>query len=137
METCGGKNGNGANFSLFWECDAKGILPKKAEVIISGALFLWFVCLRRARRIKFLKQPSFNSARFFLDEQKEMHIKRDVLLRHHHCGNISKGFFPNKFSSFRAENYDSYDNPPVSPGVIKIWLFQSLLKVLLYIQPVS
>jgi len=34
---------NGANFSLFWERDAKGILPKKAEVIISGALFLWFV----------------------------------------------------------------------------------------------
>ena len=37
------QNGNGANFSLFWERDAKGILPKKAEVIISGALFLWFV----------------------------------------------------------------------------------------------
>jgi len=35
--------GNGANFSLFWEREAKGILPKKAEVIISGALFLWFV----------------------------------------------------------------------------------------------
>jgi hypothetical protein len=35
--------GNGANFSLFWERDAYGILPKKAEVIISGALFLWFV----------------------------------------------------------------------------------------------
>jgi hypothetical protein len=37
------QTGNGANFSLFWERDAKGILPKKAEVIISGALFLWFV----------------------------------------------------------------------------------------------
>jgi hypothetical protein len=35
--------GNGANFSLFWERDANGILPKKVEVIISGALFLWFV----------------------------------------------------------------------------------------------
>jgi hypothetical protein len=35
--------GNGANFSLFWARDAKGIMPKKAEVIISGALFLWFV----------------------------------------------------------------------------------------------
>jgi len=38
-----GQTGNGANFSLFWERDAKGILPKKAEVIISGARFLWFV----------------------------------------------------------------------------------------------
>jgi len=37
------QTGNGANFSLFWERDAKGILPKKAEVVISGALFLWFV----------------------------------------------------------------------------------------------
>jgi hypothetical protein len=37
------QNGNGANFSLFRERDAKDILPKKAEVIISGALFLWFV----------------------------------------------------------------------------------------------
>jgi hypothetical protein len=37
------QTGNGANFSLFWERDAKGLLPKKAEVIISGALFLWFV----------------------------------------------------------------------------------------------
>jgi hypothetical protein len=37
------QTGNGANFSLFWEREAKGILPKKAEVIISGALFLWFV----------------------------------------------------------------------------------------------
>jgi hypothetical protein len=37
------KTGNGANFSLFWERDALGILPKKAEVIISGALFLCFV----------------------------------------------------------------------------------------------
>jgi hypothetical protein len=37
------QTGNGANFSLFWERDACGILPKKAEVIISGALFLWFV----------------------------------------------------------------------------------------------
>jgi hypothetical protein len=34
------QTGNGANFSLFWEHEAKGILPKKAEVIISGALFL-------------------------------------------------------------------------------------------------
>jgi len=34
------QTGNGANFSLFWEREAKGILPKKAEVII------W---LRRAR----------------------------------------------------------------------------------------
>jgi hypothetical protein len=37
------QTGNGANFRLFWERDAKGLLPKKAEVIISGALFLWFV----------------------------------------------------------------------------------------------
>jgi hypothetical protein len=38
-----GQTGNGANFSLFWEREVQGILPKKAEVIISGALFLWFV----------------------------------------------------------------------------------------------
>jgi hypothetical protein len=38
-----GQSGNGVNFSLFWARDAEGILPKKAEVIISGALFLWFV----------------------------------------------------------------------------------------------
>ena len=37
------QTGNGANFNLFWERDALGILPKKVEVIISGALFLWFV----------------------------------------------------------------------------------------------
>jgi hypothetical protein len=33
------QTGNGANFSLFWESDAKGILPKKAEVIISAPFF--------------------------------------------------------------------------------------------------
>jgi hypothetical protein len=37
------QTGNGANLSLFWARDAIGILPKKAEVIISGALFLWFL----------------------------------------------------------------------------------------------
>jgi hypothetical protein len=34
------QTGNGANFNLFWERDAGGILPKKVEVFISGALFL-------------------------------------------------------------------------------------------------
>jgi len=43
-----------------------------------------------------------------------------------------KGFFPDKFSSFRAEIM-IVTIPPVSPGVIKIWLFQSLKKDLLYI----
>jgi hypothetical protein len=33
------QTGNGANFSLFWARDAQGILPKKAEVIISGVFF--------------------------------------------------------------------------------------------------
>jgi hypothetical protein len=28
------------NFRLFWERDAKGILPKKTEVVIPGALSL-------------------------------------------------------------------------------------------------
>jgi hypothetical protein len=39
----GWHTGNGANFGLFWACEAKGILPKKTEVFISGAFFLWFV----------------------------------------------------------------------------------------------
>jgi hypothetical protein len=33
-------NGNGENFRLFWERDAKGILPKKAEVVIPVTLSL-------------------------------------------------------------------------------------------------
>jgi hypothetical protein len=37
------QTGNGANFNLFWARDAYAILPKKVEVFISGALFLWFV----------------------------------------------------------------------------------------------
>jgi hypothetical protein len=39
----GGKAGNGANYSFFWEREAKGILPKKAVVFISGVFFLCFV----------------------------------------------------------------------------------------------
>jgi hypothetical protein len=42
--------GNGANFSLFWARDAKGILPKKAEVIISGLFFFGSFLLEKQKK---------------------------------------------------------------------------------------
>lgn len=50
--TCGGKPGNGANYSFFWEREAKGILPKKAVVFISGVFFICFFLFGRAKRKK-------------------------------------------------------------------------------------
>jgi len=40
-----GLPGKGENFSLFWERDAKGILPKKAEVVFSSLLFFGYFLL--------------------------------------------------------------------------------------------
>jgi hypothetical protein len=46
----GRPTGNGANFSLFWERDAQGILPKKAEVIISGLLYFGSFLLEQQKK---------------------------------------------------------------------------------------
>jgi hypothetical protein len=46
----GRQTGNGANFSLFWAREAKGILPKKAEVIISGLLFFGSFLLEEQKK---------------------------------------------------------------------------------------
>jgi hypothetical protein len=49
------QTGNGANFSLFWERDTIGILPKKAEVIISGALSLVRLPLANSQELFYQK----------------------------------------------------------------------------------
>jgi hypothetical protein len=45
------QTGNGANFSLFWERDALAILPKKAEVIISGLFFFGYFLLEEQKKV--------------------------------------------------------------------------------------
>ena len=50
------QTGNGANFSLFWERDAKGILTEKAEVIISGAFFFGSFLFGLTKRNEHIKK---------------------------------------------------------------------------------
>jgi hypothetical protein len=45
------QTGNGANFSLFWEREAKGILPKKTEVFISGLFFFGYFLLEGQKKV--------------------------------------------------------------------------------------
>jgi hypothetical protein len=45
-----GQTGKGANLSLFWERDAFGILPKKAEVVFSGLLFFGSFLLEEQKK---------------------------------------------------------------------------------------
>jgi hypothetical protein len=56
-----GQTGNGANFSLFWAREAKGIMPKKAEVIISGLLFFGYFFLEEQKKVTLYKKTGYPS----------------------------------------------------------------------------
>jgi len=48
-----GQTGKGANFRLFWERDALGILPKKSEVVFSGLFFFGYFLLEKQKKVTY------------------------------------------------------------------------------------